>query len=329
MPAGLLLWARAGDERARAVAAARARRLRAARRARLRAGRARRGRASRSSPWPIPTARAAGSSRRSSAPRRTRASSELLAAGPLDGIVICTPPEDHEEVAAAAAHAGLTALVEKPPAPDAAGALRIAALAPVPWIGFNRRFDQGLALARRVPPDGELELNMVLHYRRKSWRPVARGDDALLDLAPAPHRPRAVPHAARCRSRCARTRRASAPGSCSGRRAREVRIECATNRPHHELVEIRRAGGRRVGARPSAAGACAACWPAVARRAPARALADAAARGLRPRAARRGPRPAGDRRRGRRRHARPRRGAPLGRRRRRHGGRRGRPTVLR
>ena len=53
---------------------------------------------------------------------------ELLAATPLDGLVVCTPAEQHEEVAALAAQAGLTALVEKPPAPDAAGALRIAAL---------------------------------------------------------------------------------------------------------------------------------------------------------------------------------------------------------
>lgn len=171
---------------------------------------------------------------------------QLLAAGPLDGIVICTPAEEHEQAAAGAAQAGLTALVEKPPAPDAEGALRIAALAPAPWIGFNRRFDQGLALQRRMPAEGDLELHMVLHYRRKSWRPVARGDDALLDLAPhmidlALFLTASLPLAVR--AHCTNERAGLVLGTTRG----EVKIECATNRPHHELVEIRRTGGRRIG----------------------------------------------------------------------------------
>jgi predicted dehydrogenase len=170
---------------------------------------------------------------------------QLLAAVPLDGIVVCTPPEDHEEAAVAAAQAGLTALVEKPPAPDAEGSLRIAALAPAPWLGFNRRFDQGLALERRMPPGGDLDLNMVLHYRRRSWRPVARGDDAMLDLAPhmidlALFLTVSLPLAVRASSTRERA------GLVLATSRAEVKIECATNRPHHELVEIRRAGGRRV-----------------------------------------------------------------------------------
>ena len=170
---------------------------------------------------------------------------QLLAAGPLDGIVICTPPEDHEEAAIAAAQADLTALVEKPPAPDAAGALRLAALTPAPWLGFNRRFDQGLALQDQMPPDGEVELNMVLHYRRRSWRPVARGDDAMLDLAPhlidlALFLTASLPVAVRAGS--TRERAGLVLATSRG----EVKIECATNRPHHELVEIRRPGQRRL-----------------------------------------------------------------------------------
>jgi predicted dehydrogenase len=170
---------------------------------------------------------------------------QLLAAGPLDGIVICTPPEDHEQAATAAARAGLTALVEKPPAPDAAGALRLAALTPAPWLGFNRRFDQGLALDRRMPADDNLELNMFLHYRRKSWRPVARGDDAMLDLAPhlidlALFLTTSLPLAVRASSTRERA------GLVLATTRAEVKIECATNRPHHELVEVRRAAGRRV-----------------------------------------------------------------------------------
>jgi len=176
---------------------------------------------------------------------------ELLAAGPLDGLVVCTPAEQHEEVAAMAAQAGLTALVEKPPAPDAQGALQIAALRPAPWIAFNRRFDQGLKLRRSVPPGGDLTMKMVLHYRRDSWRPVARGDDALLDLAPhlidlALHLTGSLPVAVRANATRDRA------GIVLATTRAEVRIECATNRPHHELVEIRGADGRLAGRAVSA-----------------------------------------------------------------------------
>ena len=176
---------------------------------------------------------------------------ELLAATSLDGLVVCTPAEQHEEVATLAAQAGLTALVEKPPAPDAAGALRIAALRPAPWIAFNRRFDQGLELIGRVPPGGDLTLNMVLHHRRDSWRPVTRGDDALLDLAPhlidlALFLTRSLPLAVRAHATRDRA------GLVLATTRAEVQIQCATDRPHHELVEIRSAGGRLAGRAASA-----------------------------------------------------------------------------
>ena len=177
--------------------------------------------------------------------------SELLASTPLDGLVICTPAEQHEEVAAAAAHARLAALVEKPPAPDAAGALRLAALRPAPWIAFNRRFDQGLQLIRKVPPGGDLTMKMVLHYRRDSWRPVQRGDDALLDLAPhlidlALFLTGSLPLAVRANATRERA------GLVLATMRAEVQIECATDRAHHELVEIRSAGGRLAGRTVSA-----------------------------------------------------------------------------
>jgi predicted dehydrogenase len=170
---------------------------------------------------------------------------ELLAATALDGLVVCTSAGHHEAVAAVAAQADVPALVEKPPAPDAMGALRLAALTPAPWIGFNRRFDQGLELAGRVPAGGELELRMLLQYRRKSWRPVTGGDDALLDLAPhlvdlALHLTGSLPVAVRAHA--AREHAGIELAISRGR----VRIECATDRPHHELVEIGDAGGRRI-----------------------------------------------------------------------------------
>lgn len=178
--------------------------------------------------------------------------SELLVATPLDGLVVCTPAEEHEEVAAVAAGSGLTALVEKPPAPDAAGALRIAGLRPAPWIAFNRRFDQGAALVGKVPPGGDLTMRMVLHYRRNSWRPVQRGDDALLDLAPhlidlALYLTGSLPLAVRANATRERA------GLVLATSRAEVKIECATNRPHHELVEIR-GTDRRVAGRAVSAG---------------------------------------------------------------------------
>jgi predicted dehydrogenase len=170
---------------------------------------------------------------------------ELLAATPLDGIVICTPPEQHEEAAWIAAQTDLTALVETPPAPDAAGALRIAALTPAPWIAFNRRFDLGLELEPRMPSGGGLELRMVLHARRRSSRPLQTGDDAMLDLAPhlvdlAMFLTGSLPLAVRAGATHDRA------GVVFATTRAEVPIECATNRPHHELVEIRSADGRRV-----------------------------------------------------------------------------------
>jgi len=171
--------------------------------------------------------------------------SELLAAGPLDGLIVCSPPAFHEEAATQAAAAGVAALVEKPPAADAAGALRLAALTPAPYCGFNRRFDQGAKLARRVPPEGELELHLVLHYRRASWRPLQRGEDALVDLGPhlidlALVLTGAVPLAARAHA----TRERAGVVLATSRGT--VRIECATNLPYRELVEIRDANGRRI-----------------------------------------------------------------------------------
>jgi predicted dehydrogenase len=171
--------------------------------------------------------------------------SELLASGPLDGIVICCTPDQHEEAAAQAAAAGLRSLIEKPPAPDAAGALRLAALSPAPFCGFNRRFDQGVELAGHVPQVGNLELHLVLHYRRASWRALQRGEDALLDLGPhlvdlTLMLTGAVPLAVRAHA----TRERAGVALATSRGA--VRMEVATDRPYHELVEIRDARGRRI-----------------------------------------------------------------------------------
>ena len=171
--------------------------------------------------------------------------SELLAAGPLDGLIICSTPEHHEQAAEQASAAGITALVEKPPAPDAAAAMRLAHLRPAPYCAFNRRFDQGAELAGRVPQSGDLELHLVLHYRRASWKPLQRGEDALLDLGPhlvdlALMLTGALPLAVRAHA--TRNRAGMALATSRG----TVRIEVATNLPYRELVEVRDSGGRRI-----------------------------------------------------------------------------------
>jgi predicted dehydrogenase len=171
--------------------------------------------------------------------------SELLASVPVDGLIVCSTPEHHEEAATQAAAAGIPALVEKPPATDARGALRLARLTPAPYCAFNRRFDQGAALVGKVPATGDLELHLVLHYRRASWRPLQRGEDALLDLGPhlidlALMLTGALPLAVR--SHATRERAGIALATSRG----SVHIECATNLPYRELVEIRDGAGRRV-----------------------------------------------------------------------------------
>ncbi len=109
----------------------------------------------------------------------------LLAAGGVDAVVIATPVDLHLHDATLASVAGIPTLVEKPPAPDLAGAQALAALSPAPWVGFNRRFDPGAtALRAALPRDEPIELRLVLRYRRASWGSVAVRDDALLDLGP-------------------------------------------------------------------------------------------------------------------------------------------------
>ena len=157
---------------------------------------------------------------------------------------------------------------------------------------------------------------MVLHYRRDSWRPVQRGDDALLDLGPhlidlALFLTRSAPLAVRAHATRDRA------GIVLATTRAEVQIECATDRPHHELVEVRSAGGRLLGRTTSAGRA----RGALARVSPgAHPLVRSLTRQLEAYgagAARRGSRSAGHRGRGRRGHARARRRAPLRRRRRR------------
>ncbi|MGH9304880.1 MAG: Gfo/Idh/MocA family protein, partial [Acidimicrobiales bacterium] len=73
---------------------------------------------------------------------------------------VCSPPVQHEEAVIAAAEAGLSILCEKPLAPTADQARRMATAAAASPAGahvlFNRRLDRGVQLLRRAVSDGSI-----------------------------------------------------------------------------------------------------------------------------------------------------------------------------
>ncbi len=108
---------------------------------------------------------------------------DLIEHADVDAVIVAGPAATHVPDAAVAVEAGVPVLVEKPPATDAAGADRLAQLAPHPWVGFNRRFDPGAAaLRRRIAEVGDVDVELTIEYRRRAWSPVTVRDDALLDL---------------------------------------------------------------------------------------------------------------------------------------------------
>jgi predicted dehydrogenase len=174
------------------------------------------------------------------------AAAELIAAGALDAMLIAVPAQDHLAVAKLAADAGLPSLVEKPPAPDLAGATALAALAPAPSIGFNRRFLQGVELLPSLPAEGWLELELELRFRREGWGAHLSRDEALLDAGThlidlATFLTGAAPIAVRGAS--VAPERAELELELGRARAR---IRCATDRPYAERVEVRDRSGRPV-----------------------------------------------------------------------------------
>ncbi|MDN5857304.1 MAG: Gfo/Idh/MocA family oxidoreductase [Pseudonocardia sp.] len=182
----------------------------------------------------------------------------LLAAGGVDAVVLATPAAAHLADAEAAAAAGVPVLVEKPPAADLAGATALAALDPPPWIGFNRRFEAGMAKLRAaVPPGTPVGLILDLAYRRRSWGAHAVADEALLDLGPH------LVDLARWITgaevtdvvRAAVSRERAEFDLVLG--AARARIRCAADRPYRERVEVRHRRGdliaRRVKGGPVAA----------------------------------------------------------------------------
>jgi predicted dehydrogenase len=169
---------------------------------------------------------------------------ELLAGESIDLLVVAAPLDRHAALAEEAAAAGVRSLVEKPPAPDLAGALRLAQLEPEPFLAFNRRFLQGTELRDSIPVEGWIELDLELRFRQGAWGAHEVRDEALLDAGIhlvdlACHLSGAAPIAVR-QARIA-PQRASFELELSRGRAR---IECATDRRHREAISVRDRGGK-------------------------------------------------------------------------------------
>jgi predicted dehydrogenase len=168
----------------------------------------------------------------------------LLAAVPVDLLVVAAPAGHHVTLAAEAAAAGVRSLIEKPPAPDLDGARQLAALDPQPLLAFNRRFLQGVELRDSIPAQGWLELDLELRFRRDQWGAHEARDEALLDAglhlidlacdltasAPIAVRRVEIEH-----------ERASLELELGRGRAR---ISCATDRSHREAMKIADRSGK-------------------------------------------------------------------------------------
>jgi predicted dehydrogenase len=171
----------------------------------------------------------------------------LLAAVPIDLLVVAAPADHHVALAAEAATAGVRSLIEKPPAPDLDGARQLAALHPQPLLAFNRRFLQGAELRCSVPAEGWLELDLELRFRRDAWGAHEARDEALLDaglhlIDLACHLTGSAPIAVR-RAEIEFERANLELELARGR----ARIGCATDRSHREVVSVRGRSGKTLG----------------------------------------------------------------------------------
>jgi predicted dehydrogenase len=182
---------------------------------------------------------------------------KLLGEVEVDALVLASPAETHVTDARIAGEAGIAVLVEKPPAPDAAGAAELADLHPPPHVGFNRRFDPAVRAVRdAVPADGDVELDLVIHYRRRSWAARSVHDDAIVDLGPhLVDLARWLTGAEVVAVTAADLRPDRATVELELTRG-HARLRAAADRLHRELIEVRQ--GRNTVARHSVGGPLAA-----------------------------------------------------------------------
>ncbi len=157
-------------------------------------------------------------------------------------------------------------------------------LEPTPWVGFNRRFDAGVAELRAAVPRGvEVGVILEISYRRGGWGAHTVHDDALTRPRPAPGRPRPLAHRRRhhrgtARGRDPRARRVR-PRARGGTGPDPLRHRPAAPRADRGPAPRRRPGraSRPWRARGRGTGPA---W--FARPTPARRVADRAAGGVRP-----------------------------------------------
>lgn len=94
---------------------------------------------------------------------------EVMSDPTVDAVIVCTPPNTHEEIAVAASGAGKHAIVEKPMAPSVEACRRMIAAARsagrVLTIGFNQRYFPAIREIRASIVSGRLgEISHVRGY---------------------------------------------------------------------------------------------------------------------------------------------------------------------
>jgi predicted dehydrogenase len=177
-------------------------------------------------------------------PRAYESVAEMVASMRPDAVIVASPPELHLEHAEIAVAGGCRVLVEKPPGRGREEAERLTRLGGRLWVAFNRRFSHLRALSGRVPAEGELRVRLRISYRRTSWRAHQVRDDALSDLGP---------HLADLAGCLLGGELSGARASALGSRRACVellgargsaRVECVTDSPWSERIEVRDVDGR-------------------------------------------------------------------------------------
>jgi len=105
-----------------------------------------------------------------------------LGAGPLDAVLVATPPDSHCSLAAEVLRRGAHLLIEKPLALDPSEAGSLLTLARGArrqvWVGFNRRFRPAYTALRRrlrdVPPERYRRIVFDLRTDPSRWDAVSR-----------------------------------------------------------------------------------------------------------------------------------------------------------
>jgi hypothetical protein len=174
---------------------------------------------------------------------------ELLGARAADVLVLATPSRMHLADARLAAGAGVRVLVEKPPAPTVRDTEALAALTPLPCVGFNRRFEPELAELRAAAHAApSLDIRLLLERRRGSWPSHESADPLALDLGP---------HLVDLAFWLSGAEAERVTGSSDGERMTmeiefrdgrgRARVECGDGRRYRELVAVRGIGSARRG----------------------------------------------------------------------------------